>query len=254
MSASVLILAGQREGVIDPLCADTGVKRKALVPINGRPMIDYVLEALDKGHLQSPFHVSGFTADYDKRLMQAPSGAGPADSAAQALKAGIEFPCIITTADHPLLSSQMLEHFLKNARASGADFCVGLAEKTVIQPTYPNVKRTYLKFSDRSVSGCNLFYIANAKGLAAIEFWKQAQHLRKHPLKLARKLGWGVLFNYLFRRLTLSGAFAYASKTLDIVAKPVLIPIAEAAIDVDKPSDKTLVEAILSGTYQSETV
>ena len=126
MTASVLILAGQREGVIDPLCADAGIKRKALVPINGRPMIDYVLEALDKGHLQSPFHVSGFAADYDKRLVQAPSGAGPADSAAQALKAGIEFPCIMTTADHPLLSAKMLEHFLKNAQALGADFCVCL--------------------------------------------------------------------------------------------------------------------------------
>jgi len=249
MRVSVLILAGQRDGVVDPLCAASGVERKAIIPINERPMIDYVLEALDKTNLHRPYHVSGFEADYDKRLAQSPSGLGPADSAAAALESGIVFPCLITTADHPLLTPQMLEYFLDMSKQSGADFCVGLAEKTIIQPAYPNVKRTYLKFSDRSVSGCNLFYIKNEAGLAAIEFWKQAQHLRKQPLKLAQRLGWGVLLSYLFGRLSLSGAFDYASKTLGIVARPVLIPIAEAAIDVDKPSDKVLVEAILSGAY-----
>jgi len=251
MSVSVLILAGQREGKVDPLCAEAGVARKAIIPINGRPMMDYVLEALDTADLLSPYHVSGFDAAYDDRLSQAPSGAGPADSAAAALRGSIDLPCIITTADHPLLSAKMLEHFLEGAQKSGADFCVGLTDKTIIQPAYPHVKRTYMKFSDRSVSGCNLFYIHNENGIKAIEFWKQAQHLRKQPLKLARRLGWGVLFNYLLGRLSLNGAFDYASRRLGIRAKPVLIPIAEAAIDVDKPSDKVLVEAIL--TQRSET-
>lgn len=247
MSVAVLILAGQREGIVDPLCEATGVERKAVVPINGRPMIDYVLSALDDAELAQPFHVSGFDAAYDTRLAQSPSGAGPADSTDAALRAGINLPCLITTADHPLLTVQMLESFLYQARESNADFCVGFAQKAIIQPAYPNVKRTYLNFSDRSVSGCNLFYISSAKGLAAIEFWKEAQHLRKQPLRLARSLGWGVLFNYALGRLSLEGAFEYASKRLNITAIPVIIPIAEAAIDVDKPSDKTLVEAILSG-------
>ena len=249
MSVSVLILAGQREGYVDPLCAQAGVDRKAIIPINGRPMIDYVLNALDAADMKRPYHVSGFDAAYDERLIQAPSSTGPAGSAAAALQSGVSFPCLMTTADHPLLSRQMLEEFLENATQSGADFCVGFAEKKVIQPAYPDVKRTYLNFSDRLVSGCNLFYIKNKQGLAAITFWKQAQHLRKHPIKLARRLGWGVLLSYVFKRLSLDGAFNYASNKLGVVAKPILIPIAEAAIDVDKPSDKILVEAILSGTY-----
>ena len=250
MPLSILILAGQREGVVDPLCAQAGVTRKALIPINDRPMIDYVLAALEAaltaGGLKIPFHVSGLDASYDPRLAQSPSEPGPAGSAYAALEAGVALPCLITTCDHPLLTPEILDIFITGAQNSGADFCVGLADKMVVQPAYPEVKRTYLKFSDRSVSGCNLFYIANSKGLAAIDFWKQAQHLRKQPIKLARSLGWRVLINYLFRRLTLDGAFAYASRRLGITAKPVLIPIAEAAIDVDKPSDKIWVEDILS--------
>ena len=111
------------------------------------------------------------------------------------------------------------------------------------------MKRTYWNFSDRPVSGCNLFYIANEKGLAVIEFWKQAQHLRKQPIKLARTVAWGLLIKYLLGRLSLSDAFAYVSKRLNIKATPILIPIAEAAIDVDKLSDKELVERILSEGY-----
>ena len=242
---SVLILAGQREGVVDPLCAEAGVERKAIIPLLGRPMIDYVLSALDASEVNTPYHISGFQAEYDGRLIQSPSAPGPAESAYSALEKGISLPCLLTTCDHPLLSPEMIASFLTNARNSGADFCVGLAEKSIIQPAYPDVKRTYLKFSDTSVSGCNLFYIANERGLRAISFWKQAQHLRKTPIKLAAQIGPKILMYYLLGRLTLTGAFEYASKTLGINAKPIILPIAEAAIDVDKPSDKRLVEQIL---------
>jgi len=247
MSVSVLILAGQREGVVDPLCAEAGVDRKAMIPINGTPMIDYVLNALSAAALKSPFHVSGFDAKYDARLTQSPSAPGPAGSAYAALTEGISFPCLVTTCDHPLLSPEMLDVFIRKSQESGADFCVGLAPKSVIAPAYPDTQRTYWKFCDTPVSGCNLFYIANPKGLAVIEFWKEAQHLRKQPFKLARTIAWGLVFKYLFGRLQLEEAFAYVSRRLNITASPVLIPIAEAAIDVDKPSDKALVERILAG-------
>jgi len=246
-SVSVLILAGQREGVVDPLCAAAGVERKAIIPILGKPMLNYVLDALTAAKLTAPYHVSGFAADYDVRLTQSPSAPGPAGSAHAALTDGITFPCLVTTCDHPLLSQEMIEIFISGAVKSGADFCVGLAPKSVIQPAYPETMRTYWKFSDTPVSGCNLFYIANEKGLAVIEFWKEAQHLRKQPLKLARMIAWGLVAKYMTGRLTLDAAFSYVSKRLNITAVPVLIPIAEAAIDVDKPSDKELVEKILAG-------
>lgn len=249
MPVKVLILAGQREGVVDPLCEAAGVVRKALLPIAGRPMIDYVLDALSQSEVLQPFSVSGFDADYEKRLTQTPSGAGPANSALLGVEHIGEFPILITTCDHPLLTADMIESFISGAQDSGADFCVGLADKTVISPVYPHVKRTYLKFSDKSVSGCNLFYIANAKGLAAIKFWKSAQQYRKQPWKLARAFSLPLLLSYVSGRLTLDGAFAHASKTLGIDAKPILLPFAEAAIDVDKLSDLDLVEAIFAAGY-----
>ncbi len=250
---SVLILAGQREGVIDPLCEMTGADRKAIIPILGRPMIMYPLEALEMAGLKAPYHVSGFDADYDQRLTQSPSAPGPAGSAAAAIENGIKYPILITTCDHALLTREMLNSFISQASESGADFCVGLAEKSIIQPAYPDVKRTYLNFSDRSVSGCNLFYLSNKEGLKAIRFWKRAQNFRKQPVRLAASVGLLTPILYLSGRLSLDGAFEYASKKLGIRARPILIPIAEAAIDVDKPSDLELTETILSRRQSHDT-
>ena len=245
---NVLILAGQRQGVVDPLCAESGVKWKALLPLLGKPMIDYVFAALGASRsLAKPYWVSGLDISLlSASLNQSPSGAGPASSVVIAAEAGLPYPFLVTTCDHPLLTPDMVEDFIKDAQESGADFALGLASKTVIAPAYPTTKRTYLKFKDDHVSGCNLFYVKNENGLEAVKFWRAAQHDRKKPIKLARRLGIGMLLKYISGSLTKNIAFEYTSNKLKINAKYVMLPYAEAAIDVDKPSDKILVESILA--------
>src|SRR5690606_2156923 len=41
-----VVLAGQRQGVINPLAARAGVSHKCLVPLAGKPLIAHVLETL----------------------------------------------------------------------------------------------------------------------------------------------------------------------------------------------------------------
>jgi CMP-N-acetylneuraminic acid synthetase len=43
---TALILAGKREGTLDPLAEAAGVQHKCIVPVAGRPMIAHVVEAL----------------------------------------------------------------------------------------------------------------------------------------------------------------------------------------------------------------
>lgn len=248
-SVQTLVLAGQREGVVDSLCEAFDVNYKVQTPIAGKPMLSWVKEALSAAELSEPYFISGFP-EAGSAWTDMGSGAGPADSALIALEI-VDKPCLMTTGDHPLLTAKMVRTFLSEAIESGADFCVGFASEPTIQGEYPNTKRTYLRFSDIAVSGCNLFYIANKNGLKALEFWKEAQHLRKNPLKLARKIGIGLGVRYAAGKLSLDGAFDEANRKIGIVAKPILLPFAEAAIDVDKPSDHTLVEEILEMRLKS---
>ena len=240
---NTLVLAGQRAGAKDPLCAEFAVEFKVETPLLGRPMLSWVENALDQAGLTRPYLISGYPKA-GEGWIQAGSGAGPADSALIALNEAT-LPCLMTTGDHPLLTAEMAAVFIEKSQKSGADFCVGLAQEHVIQSEYPDTKRTYLRFSDEAVSGCNLFYIANEKGLAALEFWKAAQHLRKQPVKLARKIGLGLGLRYALGRLSLESAFDEAGAKIGITAKPILLPFAEAAIDVDKVSDHALVSDIL---------
>ena len=243
MTVRAIILAGQRPGP-DALCEHAGVDYKADIPVGGIPMVQRVAEALRGAGLSEPFLLSGYPDTKDGfEIIE--GGRGPADSALLAAGKG-PYPVLLTTCDHALLTPDMVESFLTQSEASGADFTAGLATESVIQADYPTTKRTYLRFADYAVSGCNLFYIANENGLEAIRFWRVAQDFRKDPLKLARKVGLGMGLKYASGRLTLDGAFEAASKKLGMTAAPVLLPFAEAAIDVDKPADLDLVSQILA--------
>ncbi|WP_298911665.1 nucleotidyltransferase family protein [uncultured Algimonas sp.] len=243
MSVRVVILAGQRPGR-DALCEQAGVAYKADIPVGGVPMVDRVAHALRAAGLPEPFTLSGYPAEREG-FDTVEGGCGPADSALMAAEAG-DFPVLLTTCDHALLTPVMVRDFLCDAEASGADFAVGLATRDRISAAYPETKRTYMVFNDVAVSGCNLFYIRNKDGLGAIRFWRDAQHLRKKPVRLAAKIGPAITLRYVLKRLSVSDAFDYASRRIGARAVPVLLDHAEAAIDVDRPGDLALVEEIVA--------
>jgi len=139
----------------------------------------------------------------------------------------------------------MIEIFLEESFACDGDFSVGLASRPVIEASYPDVKRTYIKLGGDGYSGCNLFLAMNDAGCKAVKFWRDVAQDRKRPLKVAYRFGYGALLRILTGRLGLKSAFAHGSKRVGAEIHPVVIPFAEAAIDVDKLSDLALVTEIL---------
>jgi GTP:adenosylcobinamide-phosphate guanylyltransferase len=154
-------------------------------------------------------------------------------------------PSLVTTADHALLSREMVEHFLTAAEASDGDVAAGLVAATLIRARFPNVKRTYLHFRGESYSGANLFYFRGARALRAVEFWKRVESQRKRPWRLVGAFGLGTLLLFALGRLDLKSAFARASRVTGARLHAVEMPFAEAAVDVDKLSDLELVNEIV---------
>ena len=64
---------------------------------------------------------------------------------------------LVTTADHALLTPEMIDYFCEQAERNGADFSAGLARAEVILKAYPQSVRTFFRFGKDRVSGCNLF-------------------------------------------------------------------------------------------------
>ena len=245
---AALVLAGAREAD-DPLLAGTGLPTKALLPVAGRPMIARVLDALAADGLSGERGwVSGLPPDVlPEGTRAAPAADGPAAALAAALRDGVPLPLLVTTADHALLDEAILASFLAGARASGAALSVGLAERRVIEARFPQAQRTYLRLADAQLSGCNLFYLASPDALRAVEAWRRLEGYRKTPWRIAAALGPSVLLRYALGRLSVDALFARLSRLAGARVAPVLLPQAHAAVDVDKPSDLALAEAVLAG-------
>lgn len=257
---TAIVLAAGR-GPDDPLAKAFAVTHKCLIPVGGVPMLARVVGALRAHASISRIVVStdrpetvGEALGDLRGVSIVASGASAPESVLSALQGmADEPPVLITTADHALLDGAMLDHFLAASEASGADLTVGLATAETILAAHPDTRRTFLSFGKDRVSGCNLYALMDRKGVAAIELWRRVDRDRKKPWKIVQAFGAGALARYLAGWISLDSAFALAARRLGIIARPILMPQAEAAIDVDKPQDKALVDCILRQRREAQS-
>lgn len=251
-TAYALVLAGARAGG-DALALAHNVRSKALIEIAGQPMLARVLRALKgSGRVREAPFVSGLEPDVlevaragqDARRAHSVSG-GPAASLLGAIEGGVPLPLLVTTCDHALLTEEMVRHFVQAAIAGGADLTVGLAAKETIQAEYPETKRTYIPFGGSPMSGCNLFFIASGDALKIVRFWQQAEQDRKKPWRIAWRFGPLTALRLLIGKPAAGRAFELISRRLGARAGVVVMPFAEAAIDVDSQADLDLVRGII---------
>lgn len=242
ITVAAIVLAGERpEG--DPLARHYGVAAKALVTVAGRPMGERVVETLSGW---TPLvRVLGNRAKLSSLggvIVEASAG-----SIAETLRPLIAvgpWPMLVTTADHPLLDRAMLEAFRDGAQ--GCDLAVALVERRALLATYPESRRTWLRFRGGAYSGANLFWIGSARALPLIDVWARVEQRRKRGRAIVGAFGWPLLLGVALRVLSLDDALARLSRRFDARIKAVVLPQPEACIDVDKPADQVLVEQILA--------
>lgn len=245
---NILILAGERTGG-DPLARAENVANKTDIEIMGKSMLSYVVDAV-----KSVRDVDKIFISTNAALNYAPlnasnitviaSAESPCKSVLRALEQ-ISYPVLLTTADHPLLTPQIIEQFLAQSHENNADICVGLVSLAIIEKHYPQNRRTRLKFKGEGYSGANLFYIKNSNAKFLFHFWQQVEEQRKSPLRMIRKLGILTLLRYVFAQLTLMDVVALISKRTGTKISPIYLDNPHAGIDVDKPSDLALVREIM---------
>jgi len=247
---SALVLAAGR-GPDDPMAKAYGVANKSTIPIAGIPMLRRVVTALEESGCVRSIAVSIEKPELAKAvigesaLTLAPAGSAPA-SVMKAVKDGLPYPLLITTGDHALLTADMVRYFCQSTEKTDAGFTVGLATAETILAAYPQSVRTFFRLDKDRVSGCNLFILRDAAGLKLLERWQYLEQVRKKPWRLVAAFGLSPLFRYLTGTLDLATAMRLLSKRLGCKVQAILMPFAEAAIDVDKPADKELAEEILA--------
>jgi len=255
---TALVLAADR-GLDDPVAKAAGVPCKSLAPIGGVPMVFRVVNALDTSREVDAINLCGpsetivnQTADLGDLITSGKvkwyaNQATPSTSAYHVLQSlPDEVPVILTTADHALLSARVVDHFCSHAKSTGCDVVIGIARHEEVAKAYPETRRTATRLSDGAYCGCNLFAFLTPRARMAADFWRQVESQRKKPLRVIRVLGWMAVVRYLMGRLSLAEALVRISRRLGFKAGAVIMPFAEAAVDVDSVSDLELVEKIIA--------
>lgn len=256
-SYTALVLAGTR-GDDDALAQATGSPHRALLDLDGIPMLERVVATLDHSPAIDRVWVSidrpqrlNEQAGLKRRIASGQLGVLESEpSPSLSVLAGIESipgssPLLVTTADHALLDTAMVAHFLAAADASDADLAVGVVSEDVIRAKFPGSRRTYFRFRGGRFSGANLFALRTPEALSAVRFWRRAEQHRKRPWRLVGAFGAVSLLLFALRRLDLDQAVARASRTLGTRLCAIQMPQPEAALDVDHLEDYEQVLSIL---------
>lgn len=252
---TAIVLAGRRPGE-NGFAAAHGVAAKALIRAGGEPMLGRVARALLASPSIGRIVVLAQEAEAllagelewmaaDPRVATAHSGDGISTSVGRV--AGTEtapYPVLVTTADHALLQPEMVEAFIAGAKDVDAAFA--MVERKTVERAHPETKRTWLKAANGHFSGANLFALLTPASTRGTEFWARAEKDRKRTLKLLTFLGLGTFLRAVTRTISLEAAAERAGRKAGFRLKAVLLPFAEAAIDVDKQSDLELAERILA--------
>jgi GTP:adenosylcobinamide-phosphate guanylyltransferase len=252
MSWTAVVLAGSRPGR-DTFAEQFGTALKPLIPVGGEPMVRRPVRALlQSGGVgkilvvsQSPDRIAAVLPE-DARIEFRKSAGSIAETIERiVLDRSTAFPLIVTTADHALLDAQMIAEF--TAAAQGADLAIGVVERRPLLARLPQTQRTWLAFRGGAYSGANLFALGSIKTLAAIEQWRAVEQDRKKGWRVLSALGPALLLGALLRVRTLDQSVAATGRKLGLTARAIVLSDPLAAVDVDKPDDHALVDAILAG-------
>ena len=258
-SPILLILAGKRDGRLDPLAADAGVSHKCRVPICGKALLQWVLEAAipafpDTKVLIS-IHDPAVIADLpgvlelqaSGRLMITQAQAGIVESVEHAAAQAGEsaWPMLITTADNVLVTAELMRDFHAQAVAGDGDAVIVLATREVIHAAHPEGQRRFYEFADAAISNCNLFWLRDASALKAAEAFRQGGQFIKTKGRIAKAFGVVNLVRFRLGWWKLDTAFRAMSRRFGVRVVPYMVDDGAYAVDVDNPRTYAIAEILL---------
>lgn len=254
---TAIILAAQREGRLDAMAAQAGVTHKCLVPILGRPLLQYVLEALapvpglsriricvEPGAVAAVRAVPGASGELGIAVDFVPSAETITESA-YASAEGIDEAIVITTADNVNLTPGAVRALLGRIGA-GADGVLALARKEAVLAAHPEGQRRFYGLSDGDYSNCNLYAVAGRRVLGLAEVFREGGQFARNPGRLRRIVGSFNLLLFRFRLVSLERAMKRLSKRAGLRVEAVVLEDGAHAVDVDNPRTYAIAEAILA--------
>lgn len=251
MRVNAIVLCGAPN--TGPLKEADPAPNEALIPIAGRPMVQFVIDGLRQsgrvgrillvappGVLEP--HVQGEDLEF------VPARGHIVDN----VQAGVErLPMtekvLIASCDIPFITGSIVNDWIESCSTRDADLYYPIVERAATDARFPGVKRTYVTLKEGTFTGGNIFMVNPRIVEPCSPRVRRFLDYRKSPLKLAGLLGWTFILRLLLKSLRLYQLEAKVSEVWGLRGAVIVCPHPEVGVDVDKPGDLRLARATLSG-------
>jgi NDP-sugar pyrophosphorylase family protein len=220
-------------------------KPKALLEIGGKPMVQWVLDALSSAKKVENVVMIGLTGESGVTCTKPLTYIANKISMIENILGGINkvleinpsaTRVLMVSSDLPAITSDMIDWEIETTLPTDVDLCYTVVKREVVEARYPGSRRTYVKLKDVEVCGGDLHVLHTSVVSMSPEIWERLIATRKNPVKQAAIIGFDTLFLMAFRVLTLEQAVKKVATRLKMTGKAVVCPYAEIAMDVDKPN------------------
>ncbi len=250
-----LVTAGGVPQPGEPLYPYTLGKPKALLDVAGKPMVQWVLDALSGARQVENVVLIGLTADSSvsctKPLLFLPNQAGMIENILAGLRKVLEINpaarrVLLVSSDIPAITAEMVDWEVETTLPTEVDLCYNVVKREVIDARYPGSKRTFTRLKGMVVTGVDMNVLSTSVVTMNPALWERLIASRKNVLKQAAIIGFDTLLLTVLGIISLDQAVSKATARLNMTARAIICPFAEAGMDVDKPNQLEMVRADLA--------
>lgn len=235
---TAVVLAGRDKD--EPLAKHFGVASKALLPIAGKPLVNYVLEALkNSAKVKQIVYVGEKSSELTEKLdVTLPASNNFSTNLGKGLKAALDLApqqdILMISADLRWLTAEAIDKFIANCTDAAVFYPI--IPRNIVEQEFPEQKRTYASLREGEFTGGSLMLIKNSAVDNLLPFAEKAYQARKNLFALARLIGFDITIRFVTRTLSLARLEKHISSKLGETARAILVEQAELAMDIDELS------------------
>jgi GTP:adenosylcobinamide-phosphate guanylyltransferase len=239
----------------EPLYEYTQGISKALLDVAGKPMIQWVLDALTSASTIERVLIMGLPADTDLDCPKLISFMPSQGDMLANIRTGITElmrinpqakHVLLVSSDIPALKAEMIDWVVKTTMQTDEDVYYNVISREVMEKRFPASNRSYIRLKDVEVCGGDMNVVATRMITTNDEIWIKLVNARKNALKQAALMGFDTLLLTLLHAITLEAAVEKVAKRLKITGRAILCPYAEVGMDIDKPHQLEILRADLA--------
>ena len=230
-------------------------KPKAMLDVCGKPMVQWVLDALSDSKRVDRVILIGLTEESGvtcaKPLTFIPNQLSMIENILAGINKVLETnpsatQVMLVSSDIPAITSEMVDWEVETTSQYDVDLCYNVTTRETVEARYPDSKRTYLRLKDVDACGADINVIHTSVVSMNMDIWEKLTESRKNPIKQAAMLGFDTLLMVMLHMVTLEDAVKKVTSRLHITGRAIICPYAEVAMDVDKPHQLELMRADLA--------